>query len=76
MKTPESLATLPNSRLMRRHDAVRAVWQRTPSENTAKRCRARLSVICAAASLQTSTPVAASLSLRSVDDAGELLCNV
>lgn len=33
------------ARLIRRHDRIRAVWQRTKSLNTARRCECRLSVI-------------------------------
>jgi hypothetical protein len=31
--------------LIRRHDRIRAVWQRTKSTNTAERCRLRLASI-------------------------------
>ncbi len=51
-RTPEHLAALPNARLIRRHDALRRVWQFTRSENTANRCAARMSVIATAARLQ------------------------
>ena len=51
-RTPEQLATLPNARLVRRFDAVRRVWQRTKSSNTAERCWLRLSVIATAARMQ------------------------
>lgn len=57
LRTPESLAALPNARLMRRADAIRSLYQRTPSANTANRCRARLSVIQSAAAIQTSSAV-------------------
>lgn len=32
-------------KLIRRHDRIRAVWQRTPSANTAERCRLRMASI-------------------------------
>lgn len=31
--------------LIRRHDRIRAVWQRTKSANTAERCRLRMASI-------------------------------
>lgn len=30
------------AKLIRRYDRIRAVWQRTPSANTAERCRLRM----------------------------------
>lgn len=32
-------------KLIRRHDRIRAVWQRTKSANTAERCRLRMLAI-------------------------------
>lgn len=63
LHTAPQLATLPNARLIRRHDAVRSVWQSTPKENTAHRCACRMSVLSDAARLQMSTMNTASLSL-------------
>ena len=32
-------------KLIRRHERIQAVWQRTPSANTAERCRLRIASI-------------------------------
>lgn len=38
------------AKLIRRHDRIRAVWQRTKSLNTARRCECRMSAVAREAS--------------------------
>ena len=51
MKNEYQLAALPLARLERRIMAVAALYHRTRSNNTARRCAARISVIRRAAAL-------------------------
>ena len=63
-------------KLIRRHDRIRAVWQRTPSANTAERCRLRMASIAREAREDFARTITAMLPLPGSTARAEDLENV
>jgi hypothetical protein len=62
--------------LIRRHDRIRAVWQRTPSANTAERCRLRVASIAREAREDFDRKITATLPVPGSSARAESLENV